>query len=318
MQILSKRTIACCVAAVAVAAAWSSHSQPQKASVYTSTNPTNYDPAAATLVLETVRHEIPIPAPLHAPPKYVYLPECVSGAPQADCTAAIDIYKEIQSVTETLGDRQLGRGSTLSVIIMDRHHPNYIAAGLYSARHNAIVLYPSAAITPSVLPHETGHVYFEKHIGKGSCSLPCDAAGIKRWGVNEGFAKIVAHRHGGPAPRAPSAGNAADIVAGCSLGTANGAAACAHDLGNLVFDAYEEVVDQEGKSIAFNFYRQALLNLASKTVTPATLHEEVRDLLVAKARREGMVIEEGVLPDVPDPFVLSIWQALLWVYSIQC
>ena len=73
-----------------------------------------------------------------------------------------------------------------------------------------------------------------------------------------------------------------------------------------------------GQAIAFDIYRRALLNLANKTITPATLHEEVRDLLVAKARREGMIIEEGVLPDVPDPFVLSIWEALLWVYSIQC
>ena len=101
-------------------------------------------------------------------------------------------------------------------------------------------------------------------------------------------------------------------------GYSRGPATCGHDLGYLVLDAYEELVDQEGKSIAFDIYRRALLNLANKTITPATLHEEVRDLLVAKARREGMIIEEGVLPDVPDPFVLSIWEALLWVYSIQC
>ena len=252
MQPSSGRTIACCVAAVAVAAAWSSYSQPQKVTVYTSTNPTNYDPATATPVLETVRHEIPMPAPLHAPPRYVYFPKCVSGAPEADCTAAMDIYKEIQSVTETLGDRQLGPAGTLAVIMMDRHDPGYLAAGVYVEDGDVIVLYPSAVITPGVVPHETAHVYFEKHIGEGSCSLPCDTAGIKRWGVNEGFAKIVQHREGGRVPRAPSADDAADIVAGCSLGTANGAAACAHDVGNLVFDAYEEVVDQEGKSIAFD------------------------------------------------------------------
>ena len=314
MQLLSKRTIACCVAAVAVAAAWSSHSQPQKVTVYTSTNPTNYDPAAATLVLETVRSVIPTPAPLHAPPKYVYFPQCVSGAPQADCTAAMDVYTEVQSVTKTLGDRQLGPGGTQHIIMMKTNHPRR-SRGLFDPADKAIVLYPNRGT--STVPHEVAHAYINKHIGTQSCTT-CNAAGIKSWGVEEGFAKIVAHRETGAWHPSPSSENVTNIISGCSLGTPNGNSKCAHDVGNLVFDAYEEVVDQVGKSIAFDIYQQALLNLANKTITPATLHEEVRDLLVAKARRDGMIIEEGVLPDVPDPFVLSIWQALLWVYSIQC
>ena len=44
MKLLLKRTIICSVAAVAVGAALTSHSEPQKVKVYTSTNPTNYDP----------------------------------------------------------------------------------------------------------------------------------------------------------------------------------------------------------------------------------------------------------------------------------
>ena len=198
--------------------------------------------------------------------------------------------------------------------MMQTNHPDRWA-GLYDPDKEAIVLYPNRR--PSTLPHEVAHVYVNKHIDTQSCST-CNAAGIKSWGVEEGFAKIVAHRETGAGNPSPSSENVASIIGGCSLGTHEGNANCAHDVGNLVFDAYEEVVDQEGKSIAFDIYRQAFLNLANKTITPSTLHEEVRDILVAKARREGMIIEVGVLPDVPDPFVLSIWQALLWVYSIQC
>ena len=216
MQVPPKRTIACLVAAVAVAAAWSSHSEPQKVKIYTSTNPTNYDPAAATLVLETVRYELPIPRPLHAPPKYYYVPECVSGAPQADCTAATDVYKEVQGVTKTLGDRQLGPGGTQHIIMMKNNHPDGWA-GLYDPEDEAIILYPNKRT--ATLPHEVAHVYVDKHIGTATCSSPCTETEIKKWGVEEGFAMIVAHRATGGGYSSPSSESVVDIIAGCSLGT---------------------------------------------------------------------------------------------------
>lgn len=105
--------------------------------------------------------------------------------------------------------------------------------------------------------------------------------------------------------------------ASCSdLGTQSGASSCAHDLGNLVFDGYEEVVEELGKSEAFNIYRKALLE--TTTVTPAALHERVSNLLMAKARREGMAIDDGDLPALPDPFALSGWRVYLGVFWELC
>ena len=79
------------------------------------------------------------------------------------------------------------------------------------------------------------------------------------------------------------------------MGTQSGASSCAHDLGNLVFDGYEEVVEELGKSEAFNIYRKALLE--TTTVTPAALHERVTNLLMANAR--GWPSTTGICPPYP-------------------
>ena len=69
---------------------------------------------------------------------------------------------------------------------------------------------------------------------------------------------------------------------------------------------------------SLNICLKAVRELANQAITPAALHERVSDLLIARARRDGMVIEEGVLPDLPDPFVLSMWRAYLREFWIQC
>ena len=199
--------------------------------------------------------------------------------------------------------------------IAARHevHPNQVSAWKRQAVE-AIVLYPSAG--PTTVPHEMAHVFVRKHHGVGCQAVPCNDAEIKEWGVDEGFAMIVATHVATGGYGSPSAESVADILAG-SVCTARDAS-CAHDLGRLVVAAYKGVVDEEGKSIAFDIYRDAVVELANQALTPAALHERVSDLLVAKARRDGMIIEEGVLPDVPDPFVLSFWKVLLRIYAAQC
>ena len=153
MQLLLKRTIACCMVAVASGAIAT-----QKVAVYTSTDPTNYDPDDATLVLETVLREIDVP---FAGPVRVYLPQCVQGAAQADCEAAMGVYSEVRGAAKTLGDRQLGPNGTQPVIMMKNTHPNNVG-GLYDSADEAIVLYPNQP--PGGVAHEMAHVYFAKGI----------------------------------------------------------------------------------------------------------------------------------------------------------
>lgn len=118
-------------------------------------------------------------------------------------------------------------------------------------------------------------------------------------------------------PGAPSADNVADILEGSNC-TIPGSR-CAHDLGNLVFDAYEEVGDVvemlgENES-AFGVYKTALLDLVGEAVTPASLHDEVGDILIELAKRSGRDELVPVLPDLPDSFNLTIWRMFV---SVLC
>ena len=303
--------------AIGLVFALAAHSQPQKVEVYKATDPTNYDPGAstATLVLETVPFSVN--TPIGRMPAG-HIPQCVSGTAVADCDKAIDDYLDMQKTAKELRDYRLGTADgTLRVIRMTNPHPTGYAIGLYSHENRAVVLYPAAAISRGVRPHETGHAYFAKNVGKGTCSLPCKPAGIKRWGVNEGFAKIVAHHMDGVEAPAPSADEVADILQGSNctdLATAGGAAKCAHDLGNLVFKAYKKILDDPAVTAdAFDVYLEALGRL-NGNITPAALHEQVREALLA--RMPVVVITILPQPPDPDPFAFVDWLWVLWAWGI--
>ena len=198
--------------------------------------------------------------------------------------------------------------------MMKNAHPTLpTARGVYSNEHDTLVLYPSA--NEGTIPQETTHIWFEKNFGFPCPTLPCSKAEIKKYGVDEGFAKIVAHRVAGVAPAdAPSADNVKDILAGtfCSaLGNATRAAGCAHDLGNLVFEAYERVASDLGADVAFDVYRKAMRKLKGGVVSPATLHKRVREMLADRYRRE---MEDPPLD--PDPFALDDWFRVLVEWGI--
>ena len=168
---------------------------------------------------------------------------------------------------------------------------------------------------PRTKARSTAHSWFKKNFGFPCPTLPCSEAEIKTYGVDEGFAKIVAHRVAGVAPEdAPSAHNVAGILAGtfCSaLGNATRAAGCAHDLGNLVFEAYGRVASDLGAHIAFDLYLKAMRKLKGGVVSPATLHKRAREMLADRYRRE---MEDPPLD--PDPFALDDWFRVLVEWGI--
>lgn len=303
--------------AIGLVFALAAYSQPQKVEVYKGTDPVNYDPGAstATLVLETVPFSVN--TPIGRMPAG-HIPQCVSGAAVADCSKALDDYLDIQKAAKELGDYRLGTADgTLRVIRMTSPHPTGYGIGLYSDEDDAVVLYPAAAMWPGVLAHEVAHAYFAKNVGSGTCSLPCDEAEIKRWGVNEGFAKIVAHHVEGAGAAEPSANEVADILQGSNctdLATAGGAANCAHDLGNLVFKAYKKILDDPAVTAdAFDVYLEALGRL-NGNITPAALHKQVREVLLE--RMPVLVITILPQPPDPDPFAFVDWLWVLWAWGI--
>ena len=153
----------------------------------------------------------------------------------------------------------------------------------------------------------------QKYIGSGGCWPPCSDQQIKKAGVNEGFAKVTAGRATGISNAwPPTADNVADILKGSDCAARD--SSCAHDLGNLVFDAYKKLVAEMGESGAFDVYREALLRLQGSTISPGTLHGRVSDILEERAPSRIPI----PLPDIPDPFMLLIWEAWLAVYWAWC
>ena len=293
------------------------YSQPQHVEVYKGTDPINFDPEdkkTSTRILTT--EPIMVNFPIVGPQVVGYAPKCVANAADADCKSAMRDYKAVQDAAKVLDEYHLGKDGTLRVIRMNAPHPTGYAAGLYSADDDAVVVYPPAG--PSTIPHETAHAWFEEKVySPGTCALPCSHAEIKRWGVNEGFAKIIGYQVTGSGHGvSPSADNTEDILAGnkCSdLATAAGAASCAHDLGNLVFKAYKKTVDSYGKDEATDVYKTALVRLAGQTITLASLHRTVRQVLV---EREPTVWVIYPPPPDPDPFWLFDWLYALWAWGI--
>ncbi len=219
------------------------------------------------------------------------------------------VWADVQAASVALGDDRLGNNGTLDVIVMENNHPAGFG-GLHDHVSKSVVLYPSA--TARTVAHETAHVYFKKHLGV-SCRGSCNVSEIKKWGVNEGFAKITAHRVTGDGGAKPaSADNVSDILNGTKCTTRDWQ--CAHDLGNLVFDAYEALVAEMGGSSAFDVYLKALLRLKGSAVTPAALHKRVSDILEERAPHRIPI----PLPDIPDPFMLPAWKGWLTIYWAWC
>ncbi len=278
----------------------------QNVLVYKSTDPTDYSTSKATLIAKTdVIEEVKIP---FGGSIKVWGPKCVEveGVSKADCAAAKDVYADVQATADVLNDHRLGPGSTVNVIMMKNNHPSDgTTGGLFDPVTKSVVLYPNAP--PGATPHEVAHVYVDKYHGTATASA------IKEWGVNEGFAKITAHRvTGSSGAWPPSADNVADILNGNNCGTHN--STCAHDIGNLVFEAYEIVVGDLGASAAFKVYRDALLRLG--VLTPATLHEKVGEVLEERYPRLNIPIG-----DTPDPFDRLIWDAwwqIFWLGVQLC
>ena len=301
--------------AVCLASAGGALADPQKVSVYKSANPTDHNPANATAILKTVPIR-EISNPIGGGTLTVWgKPECRDGASVADCTAAKQVWSDVQAASVALGEDRMGDDAgVLHVIIMDKANPDGFN-GYYVTEHDSIILYPGAR--PGDLAHEVAHADFDKNVGVGSCNLPCSEAGIKKWGVNEGLAEIVAyHVTPGRLFSEPSADNVADVLAGNNclnkLGTAAGASGCAHDLGHLVLKAYRKAVAEIGADGAFDVYMKARLRLS--TVTPATLHQKVGDILEEQAPSRIPI----PLPDIRDPFNLLLWEAWLVIFEVFC
>ena len=224
--------------------------------------------------------------------------KCVEGAVDADCEAAKVEYARVQAAATALRDKQMGTDGTVPVIMMENSNPSD-PPGRYSFEHHSVILYPDR--DAGVTAHEIAHVYVHKHLGEN--------AEIEFRGVDEGFAKIVAHHVTGRTPLDPSADNVADILDGpnCTIPDSG----CAHDLGNLVFDAYEEIVEDWDADFAFKVYLAALGRLKGREVTPATLHMEVSQVLL-----EYIVplppVSIYAPPPYPDPFALLDWLWALW------
>ena len=304
--------VACMVTAAVVA--WPSQQRPQYVEVYTTgTNTPSSDPREATLVLMTnmtLRVTLNPPAEPEIEPEW--WPECVEGASEYDCGAAKVVYAQVQAAADALGDRQLGPGGTLPVI-MSRDISG--SGGYYASGKGSIVLFINRH--SSVTAHEMAHAYFGKHFGT-SCYLPCDEAEIKMVGVDEGFAKIVAHRVTGfVEPTPPTADTVADILAGSncsSLDTSASAGKCSHDLGNLVFKAYKTIADDRGADYAYEVYLEAMNLLKGTTINLASLHRTVLDVML---RRDALPPPPStILVPGPHPFALLDWLRRCWAAGI--
>ena len=131
-----------------------------------------------------------------------------------------------------------------------------------------------------VVHHETRHAFFDRHLKtrtcNGSAQYPCSRTLVEHWGVDEGIASILQESVGkgnvGPAP-ADSVGAIMDDQ--CSIDEyPDGGEECAHDIGRLVVQVFDELKAVKGESYARGVYMDALTALRSRWATSTS----VRDL----------------------------------------
>ena len=100
--------------------------------------------------------------------------------------------------------------------------------------------------------HETGHAIVDKHLGTktcdGSAAEPCTEAVLEHWGVDEGISmilqKVVGKGSVGSAPE-----DSLDEIMdddGCEITEYDpkGAADCAHNIGRLLVESFDGVVEE--------------------------------------------------------------------------
>lgn len=95
---------------------------------------------------------------------------------------------------------------------------------------------------------------------------------------------------------------------------------CAHDIGNLVFEAYKKLADANSPHFdAFEVYRDALRDLDENDVTPATLHDKVSEEIERILDQKGVVPRNGVNNYAEGrgaSFWLDYWTRWLWRWRI--
>ena len=117
--------------------------------------------------------------------------------------------------------------------------------------------------------HETGHAFFDRYLKtttcNGSADYPCSETLVEHWGVDEGIASILQESVGkgnvGPAP-ADSVGAIMDDH--CSIDKyPDGGKECAHGIGRLVVQAFDELKAVKGEGYARGVYMDAVVALRS-------------------------------------------------------
>lgn len=130
--------------------------------------------------------------------------------------------------------------------------------------------------------HETGHAFVDKYLQPqvcdGSVGSPCTKSIVEERGVDEGIAKILQTSVGGGEVEDPPAVSVDAIFEDhCgTLGSISEGRQCAHHIGNLVHDMYEELAKHKGESYARDRYAHAVVALGNvSSVSVADLHLQV-------------------------------------------
>lgn len=126
--------------------------------------------------------------------------------------------------------------------------------------------------------HETGHAFVDEYLGTRTCTgSACSRSILEHWGVNEGIAKILESSVGGGEVEAPPASSTGEIFDDhCEMHSyPDGGRKCAHAIGNLVHEMYEELAENKGKDYARARYTEAVVALRNASVTVGKLHLQV-------------------------------------------
>ena len=139
--------------------------------------------------------------------------------------------------------------------------------------------------------HETGHAFVDHYLKtktcNGSAQNPCTESLVEHWGVDEGISSILGQSVGG-ANIGPAPANSVSAIMEdhCSIHEyPKGATDCAHDIGRLVVQAFDELKALKGDGYARSVYLDAAVALRSPWTTyfsARELHIEVGQQLIAR------------------------------------